>query len=329
MTISTVINRKAFTGDGSSLDFVFPYKFLLNEDLDVYLNGTLKTITTHYTVTGAGLDAGGTVSFLVAPALNDDVVIVRNPALTQGLDLVENDPLPAESLENALDKTAMIVQKLSDTISRSAALADSDVSGADVTLPTPVADEIIKWNSYGTALEGAAIAEIGAVTIPIPVSQGGTGSTTAANARIALGLEIGVDVEAYDATILKDADIGVSVQAYDADTAKLDVAQTWPASQRSGVVTDNDASFDLSGLGNNYNSTPTAAFEIAFTNIASNTGKSGYLTIINGSNYIATAHADTKITTTDLTMLSGTGTYVAPYLCDGTNVNILGVWKQP
>jgi hypothetical protein len=43
--------------------------------------------------------------------------------------------------------------------------------------------------------------------------------------------DIGVTVEAFDATILKSADIGVTVQGYDVDTAKLDVAQTFTQSQ--------------------------------------------------------------------------------------------------
>jgi hypothetical protein len=41
-----------------------------------------------------------------------------------------------------------------------------------------------------------------------------------ATARQNLDLEIGVDVQAYDATILKSADIGVTVQGYDANTLK-------------------------------------------------------------------------------------------------------------
>jgi hypothetical protein len=45
-----------------------------------------------------------------------------------------------------------------------------------------------------------------------------------ATARQNLDLEIGVDVQAFDATILKSADIGVTVQGYDADTAKYDDA---------------------------------------------------------------------------------------------------------
>lgn len=48
--------------------------------------------------------------------------------------------------------------------------------------------------------------------------------------------DIGVTVQAYDATILKSANIGSTVQAYDADTAKTDVAQTYTKGQRGAIV---------------------------------------------------------------------------------------------
>ena len=128
---------------------------------------------------------------------------------------------------------------------------------------------------------------------------------------------------------LTAADIGVLIQAFDADTAKTDVAQTWTASQKSGGIADNNGSFDLSGAGNNYASTPSSAIAITFTNIAANANKSGYLTLVNSSAYAFTAHTNTKIAATDLTKIGATGTYVLPYLCDGTDVLILGAWKKP
>ena len=57
------------------------------------------------------------------------------------------------------------------------------------------------------------------------------GSTVQAyDATILNDADIGVNVQAYNATIVVDADIGVNVQAYNADTSLTDVAETRSAS---------------------------------------------------------------------------------------------------
>ena len=71
----------------------------------------------------------------------------------------------------------------------------------------------------------------------------GLNFTDEATFKAGVNLEIGVDVQAYDAnlpagnTILVDGDIGVGVQAYDIDTAKTDVVQSFTAAQRGSITT--------------------------------------------------------------------------------------------
>jgi hypothetical protein len=97
-------------------------------------------------------------------------------------------------------------------------------------------------------------------------------------------------------------------------------AQTFSASQRGTVTTDNDGSFDMN-VTNNFKCTPTGSITLTFTNITA--GQSGFILLVNGSNYTVSAHANTKVATGALAALSATGTYLLSYFSDGTNVFVV------
>lgn len=156
----------------------------------------------------------------------------------------------------------------------------------------------------------------------IPVTAGGTGSTTASSARAALGLTIGTDVLAPPSgtAILKANSGGALANATaGTDYAAIGTASTWTASQRGTVTTDNDGSFDMS-VTNNFKCTPTATFALTFTNITA--GQSGYVLLVNTGGYAVTAAATTKVNTSFLTTVSTAGTYLLSYFTDGTNVYV-------
>jgi hypothetical protein len=117
-----------------------------------------------------------------------------------------------------------------------------------------------------------------------------------------------------------DVEVGVDVQAYDADTAKTDVAQTFTASQRGTVTTDNDGSFDLS-VTNNFQCTPSGSITLTFTNRTA--GQSGFILLINTGANTVSAHADTEVSTTALATISAAGTYLLSYFATSTNVYVV------
>ena len=119
MTVSTTTSRASYPGNGTNDTFAYSFKIFADGDLTVIIRSadgteTTKTLTTHYTVTGAGTDSGGNVVFTTGniPTATETVVILRELNLTQGTDYVANDPFPAESHEDALDRLTFIAQQI-------------------------------------------------------------------------------------------------------------------------------------------------------------------------------------------------------------------------
>jgi hypothetical protein len=123
------------------------------------------------------------------------------------------------------------------------------------------------------------------------------------DATIVVDADIGSTVQAYDATIMVDGDIGTTVQGYDADTSKTDVAETRSASinmadnvlqspelkdysETMVAMPAND--IDLS-LGNIFTKTIGTATTLTFSNPPAS-GKGGAFTLIltNGSSSVVT-----------------------------------------
>lgn len=128
----------------------------------------------------------------------------------------------------------------------------------------------------------------------LEVGKGGTGASSAGAARTALGLAIGTDVQAYDATILVDGDIGTSVLAPNGSAANL---TNLPA---SGNTADFVASGTLpNGKAVILNSNGTVSLPAnqslsASSQVAYQTGKvtSNALTYDSGKNKLISAFTD-------------------------------------
>ena len=272
MTVSTTESRIGYNGNGATTVFAFPYRFLANADLVVTLvradtTQVVQTLNTDYTVTGAGDDAGGTVTMVVPPATGQQLVIVRDVPLTQETDYISGDPFPAESHETALDKLTMISQRLNNLISRSIRLSDADLLVSSTILPSPIANATLVWNATGTAIvNGVGSGEFVGLS---PYMEVVLGSVDATEAR---------------------ANLGAAAATLDAEVVKLTGAQTVAGVKTfsNGIVLPGNASTALQAVPKQQLDALLPAGAVAYFGMSS--APTGWL-IADGSAVSRTAYA--------------------------------------
>ena len=154
MTVASTTNKATYSGNGTTTVFTVPFYFLAAADLQVILRSgateTVQTLTTQYTVTGAGVPSGGSVTMLTAPPSGTTLTILRNVEATQETDLLPNDRLPAESLETALDKATMLIQQLDEEVGRSLKYPATDAAmSAQLPTSTGRASKFLSFDASG------------------------------------------------------------------------------------------------------------------------------------------------------------------------------------
>ena len=183
MTVSSTTTKVSYSGNGSTTVFAYTFKIFADADLTVIVRTdstgaeVTKTLTTHYTVSGAGNTNGGNVTFGTAPASGETVVIKRNLALTQSTDYTPNDPFPAASHEDALDRQMFVAQQQEERFARALVFPETDT--ASTTIPSSVAraDKFLGFDSSGNI---AALSSTGVTPGAVGTGELEDGSVTTA-----------------------------------------------------------------------------------------------------------------------------------------------------
>ena len=119
MAVSTSYSPLSYNGNSSTTAFSVTWPFftgsLVVTAIDADGVETVKTITTHYTVSGGtdanGLPATGTVTMLTAPATGTTLRIARVTPRTQATVFLNGDAFPAKAVEAIADRLMLITQE--------------------------------------------------------------------------------------------------------------------------------------------------------------------------------------------------------------------------
>ena len=158
MTISTTTIKNSYSGNGSTTAFNYTFKISAESEMEVIIRSaagteTVKTLTTHYTITGVGNAGGGAVTFTAGniPVAGETVILRRETAQTQTMDLIDNDPMSAETIETAHDKAIAITQELQEEVNRSIKLSRTNtMTSTEFTVDASSrANKILAFDSAG------------------------------------------------------------------------------------------------------------------------------------------------------------------------------------
>lgn len=183
MTVSSSQSKVSYAGDGAATEFAIPFAFVLNADIAVVKAATDGSESdwaegTHYTLSGAGNPAGGSLMVVTAPtdhtpAVGETLTIKRVVALTQETEYPEGGEFPAQAHEQALDKLTHAAQQLDEKLSRAIKLPETAAT-EDLAIPVPEAAKLLRWNQSASAIENVDVSSLGTIVLSDDTPQAGT-----------------------------------------------------------------------------------------------------------------------------------------------------------
>lgn len=171
MTISSTSAKDQHDGNGLSTSFDYRFRILVDADIQVIKTDThgvdtVLTLNHHYTVTGVGDPAGGSINYPVSGpplARGEKLTLVRRMDFLQPVDLQNQGGFFPEVLEGAFDRGAMYSLQLQEASSRSLRAPVTDPTAINLTLPSKLAraGTVLGFNSTtGDPEAGPTLADV-------------------------------------------------------------------------------------------------------------------------------------------------------------------------
>jgi len=211
IAISDTSPRVQYTATAGQTSFTVAFEFFADSDLVVkktaISDGAITTLTlaaspssaTQYSVTGAGVTGGGSITLGAGATVNDKYTITRNLPIARSTDFASTGIFPIESLNTELDKIVAMMQQQGVDINLSPRAASTTSTAYGLIFPELVANKILTVNSSGNGIEfSQSITDV--ATVAGIASDITTVSGIASNVTAVAGNATNINAVAADAT---------------------------------------------------------------------------------------------------------------------------------
>jgi len=153
-SITSQARRVVYSGSAGVGPYSFSFPILAQTDIQVYIDSTLKSLTTDYTVTLSTSNGTGSITFTTnptTPTSSNTITIVGGKTIERTTDFVTAGDLLASSLNTELDALTIFIQQLSENNDRSIKGPITDNTSLSMDLPTATsrANKVLSFNSSG------------------------------------------------------------------------------------------------------------------------------------------------------------------------------------
>lgn len=315
MTVSSLINKVVYSGNGSTTNFPITFPFIANSDnLGVYLTDLSNVITklTESVYTYVAVDSKITYPNAGSPlATGYKLTIIREISPLQEVDLLNQGPFSAETIESMHDKNVMMIQEISEKVGRCIQYpVDSSPSAEDTTSylesiqAARDAAQASAANSLGSANDSAASA---AASLSSANDSAASAISAAAAANTATATNTASAIVARDASgnfsagVITAALIGNATTATTATNVTTNANLTGPVISVGNATTIAASSITSSMIVDDtiVNADINSAAAIVKTKLA--TGTASRVEVTDASGLLV----ESTVTTTELGLLSG------------------------
>jgi hypothetical protein len=157
--IQTQFTPDHYVGTGAIRNYAFTFRILKKSDLLVETlisGGTPITLVldSDYTIAASSVNnsAGGQIVLTTDLALNTEIFLTRQTAMTQLVHIEEGAPFPSSVVEEVFDRLTMFAQELKYLARQTLHFPTASLF-KDITVEDPEAGQILRWNSTEDAVE--------------------------------------------------------------------------------------------------------------------------------------------------------------------------------